>query len=144
MTLEDFRIVAASLTAEDPHAHAALEDVMKQLNCVVRPDAAVTAPEANLGEGYNEMEEGDAHCFWWPVGTYHTVFYLKTNCSFVGAGIACQMRIDQSKHPQSQPTRLFDFVHSRPRCLTRHARKHPLFLESCHQAQTSPNSTLSP
>jgi hypothetical protein len=33
----------------------------------VRPDIAVIAPEANLGEGYNEMEEGDTHCFWWPV-----------------------------------------------------------------------------
>lgn len=34
----------------------------------MRPDVAVIAPEANLGEGYNEMEEGDTHCFWWPVG----------------------------------------------------------------------------
>jgi hypothetical protein len=34
----------------------------------VRADIALIAPETNLGEGYNEMEEGDTHCFWWPVG----------------------------------------------------------------------------
>ncbi|KAJ7829247.1 hypothetical protein B0H13DRAFT_2372704 [Mycena leptocephala] len=32
--LEDFRIVAASLTVDDPHARATLEDALKQLNCV--------------------------------------------------------------------------------------------------------------
>ncbi|KAJ7842695.1 kinase-like domain-containing protein [Mycena leptocephala] len=32
--LEDFRIVAASLTVDDPHARATLEDALKELNCV--------------------------------------------------------------------------------------------------------------
>jgi hypothetical protein len=32
--LEDFRIVAASMAVDDPHARATLEDALKQLNCV--------------------------------------------------------------------------------------------------------------
>ncbi|KAJ7698401.1 hypothetical protein B0H17DRAFT_1196973 [Mycena rosella] len=32
--LEDFRIVAASLTVDEPHARATLEDALLQLNCV--------------------------------------------------------------------------------------------------------------
>ncbi|KAJ7290347.1 hypothetical protein C8J57DRAFT_1164596 [Mycena rebaudengoi] len=32
--LEDFRIVAASMTVDDPHARATLDDALKQLNCV--------------------------------------------------------------------------------------------------------------
>ncbi|KAJ7511983.1 hypothetical protein B0H11DRAFT_2214852 [Mycena galericulata] len=57
--LENFRIVAASLTVDDPHARATLEDALKQLSCV-RPDAVVIAPEANLGEWYNETEEASS------------------------------------------------------------------------------------
>ncbi|KAJ7236412.1 hypothetical protein B0H12DRAFT_1075821 [Mycena haematopus] len=66
---DDFRIVAASLTVDDPHARATLEDALnlKAVEFRVRPDVTVVALEANLGEGYNEKEEGDTNCFGWRV-----------------------------------------------------------------------------